>query len=158
MKAKMDEIWAIYRRNLSQNNHWNINLPLKINFGRWIKNLEQSDRWITILPLESHLSCRINTGVIWAVRSRYMKKGEYRRFFGNLPPINHWYIGDLLPLEAIFSQNCRFISPSRYIVDILVIFAEISLIRFFSTKYRVDPSRYTIYHRYILTFSSLLIP
>ena len=42
MKAKMDEIneiWAIYRRNLGQNSRWNINLPLKINFGRWIKKL-----------------------------------------------------------------------------------------------------------------------
>ena len=43
MKEKMDEIdeideiWAIYRRNLGQNSCWNINLPLKINFGRWIK-------------------------------------------------------------------------------------------------------------------------
>ena len=45
MKAKMDEIyeiWAIYKRNLGQNCHWNINLPLKINFGCWIKNWEQS--------------------------------------------------------------------------------------------------------------------
>ena len=47
MKAKMDEIneiWAIYRRNFGQNSRWNINLPLKINFGRWIKNQEQSGR------------------------------------------------------------------------------------------------------------------
>ena len=80
MKAKMDEIdeiWAIYRRNLGQNSRWNINLPLKINFGRWIKNWEQSGRWIAILPLESHLGCRINTGVLWTVRSRCMKEGKY---------------------------------------------------------------------------------
>ena len=35
---KIDEIWVIYKRNLGQNSRWNINLPLKINFGRWIKN------------------------------------------------------------------------------------------------------------------------
>ena len=40
---------------------------------------------------------------------------------------------------------------------ILAIFAEISLIWFFSTKYRVDPSRYTIYRWYISTFSSLVL-
>ena len=74
MKAKMDEMdakWAIYRRNLGQNSRWNINLLLKINFGRWIKNWEQSGRWIAILPLESHLGHQINMGVIWAVRSRW---------------------------------------------------------------------------------------
>ena len=53
---EMDEIWVIYRRNLGQNSHWNINLPLKINFGHWTKNWEQSSRWIVILPLESHLA------------------------------------------------------------------------------------------------------
>ena len=43
MKAKIDEIdeiWASYKRNLGQNSHWNINLPLQINFDRWIKNWE----------------------------------------------------------------------------------------------------------------------
>ena len=51
MKAKideMDEIWAIYERNLGQNSRWNINLPLKFNFGRWITNWEQSGCWITL--------------------------------------------------------------------------------------------------------------
>ena len=67
MKEKMDEIdeiWAIYRINLGQNSCWNINLPLKINFDRWIKIWEQSGRWIAILPLKSHLGRRINTYVI----------------------------------------------------------------------------------------------
>ena len=82
MKAKMDEIdenWVIYRRNLGQNSRWNINLLLKINFSRWIKNCEQSGRWIAILPLESHLGRQINTGVIWAVRSRCIKEGKYHQ-------------------------------------------------------------------------------
>ena len=142
MKAKIDEIdeiWAIYRRNLGQNSCWNINLLLKINFGHWIKNWEQSSRWIAILPLESHIGHRINTGVIWAVRSHCMKEGKYRQKIDDLSPINHRYIADILPPEAIFSQNCRFISLSRYIADILAIFAKISPLRFFSTKYHVDP-------------------
>ena len=89
MKTKMDEIdeiWAIYKRNLGQNNRWNINLPLKINFGHWIKNWEQSGRWIAILPLESHLGCRINTSMIWAIRSRCMKEGKYRQKIGDISP------------------------------------------------------------------------
>ena len=87
MKAKIDEIWAIYRRNLGQNSRWNINLPLKINFGRWIKIWEQSGRWIAILPLESHLGRRINTGVIWAVRSHCMKEGRYHKKISDISPI-----------------------------------------------------------------------
>ena len=112
MKAKIDEIWAIYRINLGQNSRWNINLPLKINFGYWIKNCEQSGRWIAILPLESHLGCQINMGMIWAIRSRCMKKRKYRQKIDDLSPINRRYIVDILPLEAIFSQNHQFISPS----------------------------------------------
>ena len=87
MKAKMDEIdeiWAIYKINLGQNSCWNINLSLKINFGRWIKNWEQSGCWIARLPLESHLGRWINTDVIWAVRS---------------------CCTDILSPEAIFSKN-----------------------------------------------------
>ena len=130
MKEKMDEIdeideiWAIYRRNLGQNSCWNINLPLKINFGRWIKIWEQSGRWIAILPLESHLGRRINTDVIWAVRSRCMKEGKYHKKIGDLSPIHHRYIINILSPEAIFSKNLRYISPNRYIADILVIFTE----------------------------------
>ena len=107
MKAKMDEIWAIYRRNLSQNSRWDINLLLKINFGRWIKNLEQFGRWIAILLLKSHLGRRINTDVIWAVRSRCMKEGEYRRFFGDLSPIYRRFIAtrsDFFTKSLIYRQ------------------------------------------------------
>ena len=87
----MDEIWAIYRRNLGQNSRWNINLLLKINFSRWIKNWEQFGRWIAILLLKSHLGRRINTDVIWAVRSRCMKEGKYHQKIGDLSPINRRY-------------------------------------------------------------------
>ena len=138
MKAKMDEIdeiWAIYRRNLDQNSRQNINLPLKINFGHWIKNWEQSGRWIVILPLESHLGRRINTGVIQAIRSCCMKEGKYRQKISDL--------------SLIYLQ---------YIADILAIFAEISPLRFFSTKYRVDPFRYTTYRQYITDISQHFPP
>ena len=131
----MDAKWAIYRRNLGQNSRWNINLLLKINFSRWIKNWEQSGRWIAILPLESHLGHRINTGVIWAFRSCCMKEGKYRQKIGDLSPI-YW----------------------RYITDILAIFAKISPLRFFSTKYHVNPSRYTIYRQYIADISRYFPP
>ena len=146
---EIDEIWAIYRRNLCQNSRWNINLPLKINFGRWIKNWEQSGLWIAILPLESHLGSRINTGVIWAIRSRCMKKGKYCQKISDLSPVYRQYFAT----KGDFFKKLRYISSSRYIADILAIFAEISPLRFFSTKYRVDPSRYTIYRRYITDIS-----
>ena len=154
----MDETWAIYRRNLALNSRWNINLLLKINFGHWIKNWEQFGRWIAILPLESHLGRRINTGVIWAVKSCCMKEGKYRQKIGDLSSINHRYIADIFPPEAIFSQKRRFISLSRYITDILAIFAEISPLRFFSIKYHIDPSRYTVYQRYIVNISRYFPP
>ena len=78
------------------------------------------------------------------------------------------YITDILSPEAIFSKYLRYISPNRYIADILAIFTEISPdisaifteispLRFFFTKYCVDLSRYTIYRRYILTFSSFVM-
>ena len=58
-----------------------------------------------------------------------------------------WNIGDFIPFWSFFSD-----------VDILAIywrfFVDFQL--FFSTKYRVDVFRYTIYHRYIPTFSSLM--
>ena len=111
---EIDEIWAIYRRNLCQNSRWNINLPLKINFGRWIKNWEQSGLLIAILPLESDLGRWINTGVIWAVRSRCMKEGKIAK----KSVIYLQYIADILPPEAIFSKNSDISSR----VDILPIF------------------------------------
>ena len=95
----MDEIdakWAIYRRNLGQNSRWNIKLLLKFNFGRWITNWEQSGCWISLLPLKFNFGRRINTGVIWAVRSCW--RGD--RFFANnrqkidnISPINRRLIG-----------------------------------------------------------------
>ena len=114
MKAKIDEIWAIYRINLGQNSRWNINLQLKINFGRWIKNWDQSGRWIAILPLESHLDRRINTGVIWVVRSRCMKEGKYHQKISDISPIYHRYITDISPIfchQRRFFQKISDISP-----------------------------------------------
>ena len=161
MKAKMDEIdeiWVIYRRNLGQNSRWNINLLLKINFSRWIKNWEQSGRWIAILPLESHLSRQINTGVIWAVRSRCIKEGKYHQKINDISPIYHRFFatrGDFLKKSPIYLPEPIY---RRYIADILAIFTEISPLRFFSMKYRVDSSRYTIYRRYIADISRYFPP
>ena len=76
----MDEIdakWAIYKRNLGQNSSWNLKLPLKFNFGRWITIWEQSGRWVSLLPLGFKSGRRINTGVIWAVRSRWRERGDF---------------------------------------------------------------------------------
>ena len=90
MKAKIDEIWAIYKINLGQN-------------SRWIKNWEQSGRWIAILPLESHLGRRINTDVIWAVRSCCMKEGKYHKKISDISPI--------FCHQRRFFQNISDISP-----------------------------------------------
>ena len=149
---EIDEIWVIYRRNLGQNSRWNINLLLKINFSRWIKNWVQSGRWIAILPLKSHLDRRINTGVIWTVRSHCMKEGTYHQKISDISPIYHRFFAT----SCHFLKNLRYISLHRYIGDILAIFMEISPLRFFSMKYRVDPSQYTIYRRYIPIFSSMI--
>ena len=115
---EIDEIWAIYRINLGKNSRWNINLPLKINFGRWIKNWEQSGRWIAILPLESHLGHRINTGVIWAVRLRCMKEGKYHQKISDISPIYHRYFatrGDFFKKSPIYLSEPIY---RRYFGDI----------------------------------------
>ena len=114
----IDEIWVIYRRNLGQNSRWNINLLLKINFSRWIKNWEQSGRWIAILPLESHLDRRINTGVIWAVRSRCIKEGKYHQKITDISPIYHRFFatrGDFLKKSPIYLPEPIY---RRYFGDI----------------------------------------
>ena len=97
---------------------------------------------------------------MWAVRSRCMKEGKYHQKISDISPIYHRYISDIspiyrrsitdiLPPETIFSKNLWYI----YIADILAIFMKISPLRFFSTKYRVDASWYTIYRRYIADIS-----
>ena len=76
----MDEIdakWAIYRRNLGQNSRGNLKLSLKFNFGHWITIWEQSGRWISLLPLRFKFGRQINTGVIWAVRSRWRERADF---------------------------------------------------------------------------------
>ena len=126
MKATIDEIWAIYKINLGQNSRWNINLLLKINFSRWIKNWEQSGRWIAILPLESYLGRQINTGVIWAIRSRCMKEGKYHKKISDISPIYHRYFvtrGDFFKIspiylpEPIYRRYLHFDFSSRNIVS-----------------------------------------
>ena len=99
-----------------------INLPLKINFGSWIKNQEQSGRWIAILPLESHLDRRINTGVIWAVRSRCMKEGKYHQKINDISPIYFRYIADISPIFCHQRQFFQKISDISLRANISSIF------------------------------------
>ena len=171
MKEKMDEIdeiWAIYRRNLGQNSCWNINLPLKINFGRWIKNWEQSGRWIAILPLESHLGRRINTDVIWAVRSCCMKEWKYHKKINDISPIYLRYIADISPIfchQRRFFQNISDISPKtdispiyrRYFGDIYGNISPPIFLHEISCRPLPIHDISAIYRRYISTFSSLYI-
>ena len=151
MKAKIDEIWAIYRINLGQNSRWNINLQLKINFGRWIKNWDQSGRWIAILPLESHLDRWINTGVIWVVKSRCMKEGKYHQNISDISPIYHRYFatrGDFFKKSPIyrryFGDIYGNISPSIFLHEI-------------SCQPLPIHDISAIYRRYIPIFSSLVV-
>ena len=135
MKAKMDEIWTIYRRNLGQNSRWNINLPLKINFGRWI-----------------------NTNVIWAVRSRCMKEGiylqkindlspKYRRFIAARSDFSHKIVDLSLPtdISAIFWRYFHKYLPLIFLHEI-------------SCRPLLIHYILVIYRRYIPTFSSLHEP
>ena len=65
-------------------------------------------------------------------------------------------ISAIFILLAVFFHYIGNLSLGADISAIfLAIFVEISPLRFFSTKYHVDPSQYTISRRYIPTFSSL---
>ena len=157
MKAKIDEIWAIYRINLGQNSRWNINLPLKINFGRWIKNWKQSSRWITILPLESHLGCRINTDVIWAVRSDCMKEGRYHQKISDISPIYHRFFttrGDFLKKSPIYLPEPIY---RRYFGDIYGNISCPIFLHEISCRPLPIQDISAIYRRYIPIFSSMFI-
>ena len=123
MKAKMDEIdeiWAIYRRNLGQNSRWNINLPLKINFGHWI----------AILPLESHLGHQITLhegGEISQKNGRFISDISPRT---DISPIFWRYLRKYLPSN--FSPRNIVSTPldTRYIGDISPIYPDIFLLAF----------------------------
>ena len=160
MKAIIDEIWAIYKINLGQNSRWNINLPLKINFGHWIKNWEQSGRWIAILPLESHLGRWINTGMMWAVRSCCMKEGKYHQkiddFIFDISPIYRRYFA----IKDNFFKKSPIYLPEliyrRYFGDIYANISPPIFIHEISCRPLPIHNISAIYHRYIPTFSSLI--
>ena len=156
MKAKINEIWAIYKINLGQNSRWNINLLLKINFSRWIKNWEQSGRWITILPLESHLGRRINTGVICAVKSRCIKEGKYHQKISEISPIYHRYFatrGDFFKISPIYLSEPIY---RRYFGDIYGNISPPIFLHEISCWPLPIHDISAIYHRYIPIFSSLV--
>ena len=149
-------IWVIYRRNLGQNSRWNINLLLKINFSRWIKNWEQSGRWIAILPLESHRGRQINTGVIWAVRSRCIKEGKYHQKISEISPIYHRYFatrGDFFKISPIYLSEPIY---RRYFGDIYGNISPPIFLHEISCWPLPIHDISAIYHRYIPIFSSLV--
>ena len=141
---------------MGQNSRWSIKLSLKINFGRWIKKLG------SIEPLDRH----ITIGIISRPSDQHERDLGHQIMLheeGEISPKNQRYIADISPIfchQRRFFQNISDISPRtnispiyrRYFGDI---YGNICS-RFFSTKYRVDPSRYTIYRRYISIFSSLV--
>ena len=106
MKAKIDEIWAIYKINLGQNSRWNINLLLKINFSRWIKKLG------AIGPLDRHITIGITSrpadqhGRDLGRQITLHEGGEIsqknQRYISDISEIYHRYITDFLPPEEIF--------------------------------------------------------
>ena len=141
----MDEIdakLAIYRWNLGQNSRWNLKLSFKINFGRWITIWKQSGRWISLLTLGFKSGRRItiwkqsghwislltlgfksghwiNTGVIWAVRSRWRERGDFSPKIGDISPINRRHTefsGDFLiksPIYPVSPIFWRFLAKNR---------------------------------------------
>ena len=151
----MDEIdakLAIYRWNLGQNSRWNLKLPFKINFGRWITIWKQSGRWISLLTLGFKSGRWINMGVIWAVRSRWRERGDFSPKIGNISPINRRHTG--------FSGDFFIKSPiyRRYIADFLAIFCEKSPGRLISSICRFAPHRHAIYRRYFAYFFRFFPP
>ena len=78
-----------------------------------------------------------------------------RFLFVEISPINWRNIDDFFLWQQINEKNRRFIASNRYIGDFLVIFTEISPLRYITMIYRVETFRYTIYRRYIPIFSSL---
>ena len=130
---------------------------MKINFGHWIKNWEQSGCWITILPLESHLGRQINMGVIWTIRSHCIKEGKYHQKINDLSPIYRRYFstrGDFFKKSPIYLPEPIY---HRYFGDI---YENISL-PIFSHEISCRPLPIydisAIYRWYISTFSSLFV-
>ena len=112
MKNESKNGWN--RWNLGQNSRWNINLLLKINFSRWVKNWEQSGHWIAILPLDRHITIGITSKPL-DQHGRDLGCQITLHEGGEISPKNQRYITDFLPLEAIFWKNLRYIGDiSRY--------------------------------------------
>ena len=126
---------AIYRRNLGQNSRRNINLLLKINFGRWIKKLG------AIWPLDRHITIGITSrlsdqhGRDLGHQITLHEGGEIsqknRRFISDTSPIYHQYFvtrGDFFKKSPIylpepiyrryFGNICINISPPIFLHEI----------------------------------------
>ena len=107
-----------------------------------------------------HLGRWINTGVIWAIRSRWRKKQIFRQKIDDLSLKNHWNIDDFLLFGPTFPLNWRFIAWCRFISDISTIFCRFSAIFLssdFSPQNIVSTSSDARYIIDILTFSSMSV-
>ena len=157
----MDEIdakLAICRWNLGQNSRWNLKLPFKINFGRWITIWKQSGRWISLLTLGFKFGHWVSTGVISAVRSRWRERGDFSpkitkksAIKGILRRFIHKIV-DLSPIADISTIYLRFfgdfwrkIAPPTYLLQM---------------SFHSSPTRdiSTIFRRYFPTFPPCLNP
>ena len=116
---------------MGQNSRWNINLLLKINFGRWIKKLGAIwplDRHITIgitsRPSDQH-GCDLGRqimlhegGEISPKKSPiYLSEPIYRRYFGDI-------YGNISPPIFLHEISCRPLP----IYDISAIYPDIFLL------------------------------
>ena len=170
----MDEIdakLAIYRWNLGQNSCWNLKLPFKINFGRWITIWKQSGRWIYLLTLGFKSGRRIT---IWKQSGHWIslltlgfKSGRdlgrqitlerEGRFFAK----NWWYIADKSATHRILRRFFDKIADLSCVADFLAIFGEKSPRRLISSICHFATRRHAIYQRYFAhffpIFSSLIM-
>ena len=117
--------------------------------------------WNSILAVGSQIGSNLAIGSLYNHWNRIWVVGSTRAWSG---PSDHARERSNISLKklAINWSHKRFsikiadlsqFTYRRYIADFLAIFCEISLLRFFFMKYRVDHSRYTIYRWYIANIS-----
>ena len=156
----MDEIdakLAIYRWNLGQNSRWNLKLLFKINFGRWITIWKQSGRWISLLTLGFKSGRWINTGVIWAVRSRWREGGDFSQKIGDISPINRrhtGFSGDFFIKSPIYPVSPIY---RRFFGDFLRKIARPTYLLHVSFRHPPTRDILAIFRRFFPIFSSLVI-
>ena len=104
---------------------WPLDLFINVEIQIWpsITIWKQSGHWISLLTLGFKSGSWINTGVIWAVRSRWRERGDFSPKIGDISPINRRFTGfsgDLFIKSPIYRLSPIYhLSPiyRRYIVD-----------------------------------------